>query len=130
MKENVLIEKSIEFGARIVRLQRYLVETKHETVLAKQILRSGTSIGANINEAQYGNSRADFIAKLHIALKETAETEYWLHLLEKSDYLEKSISAEGLPGDQAYSDHLYQYSKTEILPVMTGRIFLSGLIRE
>lgn len=93
MKENVLIEKSIEFGARIVRLQRYLVETKHETVLAKQILRSGTSIGANINEAQYGNSRADFIAKLHIALKETAETEYWLHLLEKSDYLEKSMAA-------------------------------------
>ena len=100
MKENVLIEKSIEFGARIVRLQRYLVETKHETVLAKQILRSGTSIGANNNEAQYGNSRADFIAKLHIALKETAETEYWLHLLEKSDYLEKKhgrFSAEGLP---------------------------------
>ena len=93
MKENVLIEKSIEFGARIVRLQRYLVETKHETVLAKQILRSGTSIGANINEAQYGNSRADFIAKLHIALKKTAETEYWLHLLEKSAYLEKSMAA-------------------------------------
>jgi hypothetical protein len=57
---------------------------------------------------------------------ETAETEYWLHLLEKHG----RFSAEGLPGDQAYSDHLYQYSKTEILPVMTGRIFLSGLIRE
>ena len=92
MKENVLIEKSIDFGARIVKLYQYLVKTKQETVLSKQILRSGTSIGANINEAQYGNSRADFIAKLHIALKETAETEYWLHVLEKSEYLEKAMA--------------------------------------
>ena len=93
MKENILIEKSIDFGARIVKLHRYLVKTKHETVIAKQILRSGTSIGANINEAQYGNSKADFIAKLHIALKETAETEYWLHILEKSDYIDKNMSS-------------------------------------
>ena len=64
MKENILIEKSIDFGARIVKLHRYLVKEKHETVLSKQILRSGTSIGANINEAQYGSSKADFIAKL------------------------------------------------------------------
>ena len=92
MKENVLIDKSIDFGARIVKLQRYLIKEKHESVLSKQILRSGTSIGANINEAQYGNSKADFIAKLHIALKETAETEYWLHILEKSDYLDHRIS--------------------------------------
>ena len=92
MKENILIEKSIDFGARIVKLHRYLVETKRETVLSKQILRSGTSIGANINEAQYGNSKADFIAKLHIALKETAETEYWLHILEKSEYLDKNTA--------------------------------------
>lgn len=93
MKENVLIDKSIDFGSRIVKLHRYLVKTKHETVLSKQILRSGTSIGANINEAQYGNSKADFIAKLHIALKETAETEYWLHVLEKSDYLEENMAS-------------------------------------
>lgn len=86
MKENILIDKSIDFGAQIVKLYRYLVNTKRETVLSKQILRSRTSIGANINEAQYGNSKADFIVKLHIALKETAETEYWLHILEKSDY--------------------------------------------
>lgn len=92
MKENILIEKSVDFGARIVKLNRYLVTEKHETVLSKQILRSGTSIGANINEAQYGNSKADFIAKLHIALKETAETEYWLRLLEKSEYLEHGMS--------------------------------------
>jgi len=93
MKENILIEKSIDFGARIVKLHRYLSETKHESIISKQILRSGTSIGANINEAQYGNSKADFIAKLHIALKETAETEYWLHILQKSDYLDDSMSA-------------------------------------
>ena len=93
MKENILIEKSIDFGARIVKLHRYLVQTRHETVLSKRILRSGTSIGANINEAQYGNSKADFIAKLHIALKETAETEYWLRLLEKSEYLEEQQAA-------------------------------------
>ena len=93
MKENVLIDKSIDFGARIVKLHRYLLKTKREAVLSKQILRSGTSIGANINEAQYGNSKADFIAKLHIALKETAETEYWLHLLQKSDYLDDNLSA-------------------------------------
>ena len=76
MKDNILVNKSIDFGARIVKLHRYLVETRQETVLSKQILRSGTSIGANINEARYGNSKADFIAKLHISLKETAETEY------------------------------------------------------
>lgn len=92
MKENVLIEKSIDFGARIVKLQRYLVREKKEAVLSKQILRSGTSIGANINEAQYGNSKADFIAKLHISLKETAETEYWLHILRKSDYLDDAMA--------------------------------------
>ncbi len=93
MKENILIEKSIDFGARIVKLHRYLVKTKHEAVLSKQILRSGTSIGANINEAQYGSSKADFIAKLHIALKETAETEYWLHILERSAYLDENTAA-------------------------------------
>ena len=93
MKDNILIDKSIDFGARIVKLHRYLVKTKHETVISKQILRSGTSVGANINEAQYGNSKADFIAKLHIALKEAAETEYWLHVLEKSDYLDTNMAS-------------------------------------
>lgn len=89
MKENVLIEKTIDFGARIVKLHRYLVKEKHETILSKQILRSGTSIGANISEAQYGQSKADFVSKLQIALKETAETEYWLHILHKSDCLDE-----------------------------------------
>ena len=92
MKDNALIGKSIDFGARIVKLHQYLLKTKHEAVLSKQILRSGTSIGANIHEAQYGNSKADFVSKLHIAWKETAETEYWLRVLEKSEYLEEKMA--------------------------------------
>ena len=93
MKDNILIDKSINFGARVVKLHRYLSKEKHESVISKQILRSGTSIGANINEAQYGNSKADYVAKLHIALKETAETEYWLHILRKSDYLDDKLAS-------------------------------------
>ena len=87
MKENILIEKSIDFAARIIKLQWHLVKNKKEFTISKQIVRSGTSIGANINEATYGQSKADFISKLHIALKETAETEYWLKLLIKTDIL-------------------------------------------
>ena len=87
MRENILIDKSIDFAARIIKLQQYLLKTKKETVISKQIVRSGTSIGANIHEANYGQSKADFVAKLHIALKETAETEYWLKLLLASEYL-------------------------------------------
>ena len=91
MKENILIEKSIDFAARIVKLCKYLDEKQKEHIISKQIIRSGTSIGANINEAQYGNSKADFISKLHISLKETAETEYWLRLLYKSEYLDRKM---------------------------------------
>ena len=87
MKENILIDKSIEFAARIIKLQRYLLKDKKENVISKQIVRSGTSIGANINEANYGQSKADFISKMHISLKETAETEYWLRLLIKAELL-------------------------------------------
>ena len=91
MKENALIDKTIVFAARIVKLYRYLTKDKKETVISKQLLRSGTSIGANINEANYGQSRADFIFKLHIALKETAETEYWIKLLIMSEYLSEDM---------------------------------------
>lgn len=86
-KENPLLEKSLLFAVRIVKLNKYLKKEKKETVLSKQILRSATSIGANANEAIYGISKADFIAKLQISLKETAETEYWLRLLVMSDYI-------------------------------------------
>lgn len=87
MKENILIDKSIHFAARIIKLHNYLTRTKKENIISKQIVRSGTSIGANINEGNYGQSRADFISKMHIALKETSETEYWLRLLIMSEYI-------------------------------------------
>ena len=89
MRENALIDKSIVFAVRIIKLHQYLLKAHKETIISKQIVRSGTSIGANINEANYGQSKADFIAKLHIALKETAETEYWLKLLQLSEYIEE-----------------------------------------
>lgn len=92
MKENTLIEKSITFAARIIKLNHYLTKDKKEYIISKQIIRSGTSIGANINEASYGQSRADFISKMHIALKETAETEYWLRLLSISEFITEDMS--------------------------------------
>lgn len=80
-------EKAFVFAVRIVKLCRHLQNVKHEYVLSKQLLRSGTSIGANISEAQQGQSRADFVSKMSIALKEAAETKYWLRLLQATDYL-------------------------------------------
>ncbi len=84
-----LLEKSLQFAARIVKLYQYLSKEKKESIISKQIIRSGTSIGANANEAVYGVSQADFIAKLQISLKETAETEYWLRLLLLSNYIDE-----------------------------------------
>ena len=89
-QNSILLEKSLHFAARIVKLYQYLSKQKHETVISKQIIRSGTSIGANANEAVYGVSRAEFVAKLQISLKETAETEYWLRLLVLSEYLSEA----------------------------------------
>ena len=80
-------EKSFAFAVRIVKLCQHLQNVKHEYVLSKQLIRSGTSIGANISEAQQGQSRADFVSKMSIALKETAETKYWLRLLPATDFL-------------------------------------------
>ncbi len=93
-QNSILLDKSLHFASRIIKLNKYLTKEKHETVIAKQILRSATSIGANANEAIYGISKADFIAKLQISLKETAETEYWLRLLILSEYISE---AEGNP---------------------------------
>ena len=86
-QNSILLDKSLLFAVRIVKLNKYLTKEKKETVISKQIIRSATSIGANANEAIYGQSKADFIAKLQISLKETAETEYWLRLLILSDYI-------------------------------------------
>lgn len=90
-KDSVLKRKSMAFAKRIVALYKYLGSEWHEYVLAKQILRSGTSIGANIAEAIYGSSRRDFTAKLQIAQKEAAETLYWLELLNSSEYLPDTL---------------------------------------
>ena len=84
---NIVRTKSKNFALRCIKLRRYMVEEKKEYELSKQVLRSGTSIGANIKEAIRGQSRADFGAKMNIALKEASETEYWLELLTESEYL-------------------------------------------
>jgi four helix bundle protein len=85
--DSILKQKSLRFAQRIVRLYQYLISEQRETVMSKQILRSGTSIGANISEAIYASSRRDFAAKLQIARKEAAETLYWLELLYRCNYL-------------------------------------------
>ena len=87
MGENVVQEKSMGFAVRTVKLYQYLTEEKKEYVLSKQLLRSGTSIGANVREALQGQSKKDFTAKMSISLKEATETEYWLELLFKTEYL-------------------------------------------
>ncbi len=87
MNENVIVDKSFHFAVRTVKLYQYLTKRKKEFVLSKQVLRSGTSIGANVSEAQRGQSPADFHAKMAIALKEANETHYWIELLFQTDYL-------------------------------------------
>ncbi len=88
MKENKLAEISMDFSVQIINLVKEL-KAKHETVISNQIGRSGTSIGANIYEANYAQGRKDFISKLEIALKEASETGYWLELLFRSDYIDE-----------------------------------------
>ena len=87
IKDNVIVAKSEVFAFRIVRLNQYLIRSGCDRVLTRQLLKSGTSIGANIKEAVYAQSRPDFYTKMKITLKEAAETEYWLKLLHNSDYL-------------------------------------------
>ncbi len=88
MKENNIVEnKSFDFSVRIVNLYKYLTATRQEYVMSKQLLRSGTSIGANISEAQQAQSPMDFLSKMSIALKESYESDYWLRLLRKTEYL-------------------------------------------
>jgi four helix bundle protein len=98
MKNNAVQNKSFQFAIRIVKLYKYLTEAKREYVLSKQLLRSGTSIGANVREAHNAESPLDFIHKLGIAQKECDEALYWLELLEETEYLTKpefdSISAD------------------------------------
>jgi four helix bundle protein len=87
-KTNILKDKSFAFALRIVKLYQYLLKDHHEFVLSKQVLKSGTSIGALVRESEHGSTKKDFIYKLTVALKEANETEYWLELLKEGTYIE------------------------------------------
>ena len=104
MKESILKEKAMDFAIRIVNLYHFLNDKKQEKVMAKQILRSGTSIGANISEGIYAESTADFIHKHAIAQKECAETLYWLELLKRTQYID--------PKQYDSHSHAYSYTNT------------------
>ena len=91
-KENIIQDKSYNFALRIVKLYKHLSQEKREFILSEQLLRSGTSIGANIEEAIGGQSEKDFYAKLTISYKEARETKYWIRLLKDSEYLDKEIA--------------------------------------
>ena len=90
MADSLLITKSKSFALEIIKVCNYIKQTKKETLLTNQLIRSGTSVGANIREAFYGHGTADFIAKLQIALKECSESEYWLELLCETDSITKT----------------------------------------
>lgn len=89
-EDNLIADKTKQFAVRIIRLYQYIVNDRKEYVLSKQVLRSGTSIGANVREALQGQSKKDFRSKMNIALKEATETNYWLELLYETDYLNKT----------------------------------------
>lgn len=97
-RENIIKEKTYAFALRVIKLYNYLIETNKEYVLSKQILRNGTSIGANVEEAIGGHSKKDFIARIQIAYKEAREVHYWLRLLRDSNYIDDKL-AESLLSD-------------------------------
>ncbi|GET24885.1 four helix bundle protein [Prolixibacter sp. NT017] len=111
MKENQVVDKSFAFALKIVELSRYLMKEKNEYILSKQVLRSGTSIGANIEEAQGGFSKKDFSAKMGIAYKEARETKYWLRLLHQSGYIDEAKLNSLLPGCEELLKMLYYIVK-------------------
>jgi len=86
VSNSIVADKSFDFAVKIVKLYKYLCDEKREFVLSRQLLRSGTSIGANVSEALQGQSKRDFLMKMNIALKETSETKYWLRLLRAAEY--------------------------------------------
>lgn len=87
MKDSVILNKTFDFSIRIINLYKYLCSEKNEYVMSKQLLRCGTSVGANVHEASNGQSSKDFLAKMYIAFKEATETEYWLKLLLRTEYI-------------------------------------------
>ena len=112
MDKSILREKSFSFALRTIKLSKYLQNEHREYVLSKQILRSGTSIGALVREAQYAQSKADFLHKLTIALKEANETEYWLLLLFESNYIDEKMFNSIYPQIQELLKILISSTKT------------------
>lgn len=90
-QDNILIDKSIDFAIRMANCYKYLMEEKKEFIMSKQMFRSGTSIGANIHEGIQAQSKADFVSKLSIALKEASETSYWLAVLNRAEFLDEKL---------------------------------------
>ena len=91
VRENIILIKSKAFAIKIIKLYQYLYNEKKEYILSKQLLRSGTSIGANVRETINAQSNNDFISKMNIALKETNETQYWLELLHETDFIDNEM---------------------------------------
>ena len=112
MRNDVLTSKSFDFSLRIVKLYKYLATEKKEYVLSKQVLHSGTAIGALISEAEFAQSRADFINKMYISLKEANETRYWLKLLAQSDYITQDMFQNILPDIETLIRLLVSSTKT------------------
>jgi four helix bundle protein len=98
VKDNIILDKTMNFAVRIVNLYKFMVNEKCEYTLSKQLLRSGTSIGANVHEAHNAQSKKDFLAKMYIAFKEVSESEYWITLLMRTDFLSEE-QAESILND-------------------------------
>lgn len=112
LKDNVVYNKSFDFAVKIVGIYKYLTGQKKEYVLSKQLLRSGTSIGANVKEAINAQSKRDFLSKMSIALKEASETEYWLELLIKTECLGVKIAEDVLADCKEINKILISITKT------------------
>lgn len=116
-KENIIADKSKSFAIRVIRLCQYLKNEKQEYILSKQLLKSGTSIGANVKEAIRAQSKADFISKMNIALKEASETEYWVELLYEIEYIDKKQFDSIYTDNQEILKLLMSIVKTSKAPV-------------
>ena len=113
-ENNVLADKTIAFAIRIVKCSKYLQNEKNEHIMSKQILRSGTSIGANVHEGIYAQSKADFISKLSISLKEASETSYWLTILYRTNYINQEIF-------QSFKDNIDEIIRIIISAIKTAK---------
>lgn len=121
---NVVLDKSFRLALECVALYQWLMEEQKEFVLSKQMMRSGTSVGANVTEAQDAQSRNDFISKMSIALKEARETQYWLRLIEESGYVIKSQRINMRNGGVFQVEHLINQNK-EVIALLSSIIITS-----